>query len=117
MKEFELTIKAHHGAMAFIELNDDSVWEVGIIPTLSTVPEDHINVGVWKNNGVITYSTTDGNAPNAQGTNVGSNTYTPGVSETENSFGNVYGNGTMNPVLSYAVTNGVNGYIETAQMK
>lgn len=32
MKEFELTVKAHRGAMAFIELNDDSVWEVGIIP-------------------------------------------------------------------------------------
>ena len=94
-----------------------NVWEVSIIPTPSTVPEDHINVGVWKNNGVINYSTTDGNAPNAQGTNIGSNTHTAGVSETTNSYGNVYGNGTKNPVLSYAVTNGVKGSIETAQMK
>lgn len=32
MKEFYRDVKSQHGAIAFIELNDDSVWEVGIIP-------------------------------------------------------------------------------------
>ena len=94
------------------------VWEVGIIPTLSIVPEDHINVGVWKDsNGIINYSTTDGTAPKADKSNIGNTTFSPGVGETEESYGEVYGNGSKNPVLAYAITKGANGYIETAQMK
>ena len=31
--------------------------------------------------------------------------------------GMVYGNGTMNPILGYAITKSAGGFIETAQMK
>ena len=91
------------------------VWEVSIIPTQSMVPEDYINIGLWKKNGKINYSTTDGNAPN--GTNIGTTTHQPGLGETTDSYGQVYGNGSKNPVLAYAITEGSNGYIETAQKK
>ena len=91
-------------------------WEVGVVPTQSKVSIDHINIGVWKTeDGELTYSTTDGNAPN--GTNIGSKEYTAGAGAYVNSCGTVYGNGTKNPVLGYAITEGALGYIETAQMK
>ena len=69
-------------------------WEVSLIPTTSYVCEDNMNVAVWKNNGVITTSTKPNNTGN-----------------------NVYGNGTSQFVLGYATEEGVNGYIETAQLK
>ena len=69
-------------------------WEVSLIPTSSYVCEDNMNVAVWKNNGVITTSTRPNNTGN-----------------------NVYGNGTSQFVLGYATEVGVNGFIETAQMK
>ena len=71
-------------------------WEMSLIPTTSYVCEDNMNVAVWKNNGVITTST---EKPD---------------SDTGN---NVYGNGTSQFVLGYATEEGVNGYIETAQLK
>jgi hypothetical protein len=93
-------------------------WESSFIPTSSKVPSDHINVGVWKNaNGVITWSTTDGLEPD--GTNIGEKdlTHIGTSTPTENSYGTVYGNGTKNPILGYAIKQGALGYIETAQMK
>ena len=99
-------------------------WEVSYIPTTSKVSIDHVNVGVWKNSsGELTYSTTDGAAPNgiaagATGSNLGNNDSTHVVTgHTNESYGKVYGNGTKNAVLGYAITSGNNGYIETAQMK
>ena len=98
-------------------------WEISVIPTTSTVLIDHINVGVWKNSsGNLTYSTKDGNEPNGiePGTtnaNVGKTTYNIVVGHKTESSGTVYGNGSKNPVLGYAITEGSNGYIETAQMK
>ena len=93
------------------------IWEISIIPTSSMIPEDHINIGLWKKNGKINYSTKDGNIPNTEGTNIGVVEHTPGIGETANSYGQVYGNGSENPVIGYAITSGVNGFIETAQMK
>ena len=100
------------------------VWEVSVVPTVSKVNVDHINVGLWKDSdGKITYSTKDGNEPN--GSNVGTTEllhnesfYDSGAkSNGYKSWGNVYGNGSATAILGYAVTKGSNGYIETAQMK
>ncbi|UTC75226.1 hypothetical protein E4O03_00395 [Treponema sp. OMZ 792] len=74
-------------------------WEVSVVPTASRVQQDNINVGVWKTSGgVIKNSVTGTNS-----------------SGIEN--GTVYGNGTANPVLAYAIRQAMNGYIETAQKK
>ena len=93
-------------------------WEVSVIPSSSKISLDHMNVGVWKDNsGNLTYSTLNGlvpngKAPGANGSNVGKNSYT-----SSNDIGNVYGNGSKNPILGYAITKGSGGFIETAQMK
>ena len=105
---------------------DDEVftgnWDVSIIPTSSKLSVDHINVGTWKkSSGQITYSTTDGSEPNDS--NIGTTerlhneSYKTGNNQGYKSWGNVYGNGTKNPILGYAITKGSSGYIETAQMK
>ena len=91
-------------------------WEISIVPTESKVSVDHINVGVWKDgNGKLNWSTKDAKKPNGKaagvsGSNIGKTT--PGTSN-----GMVWGNGSMNPILGYAITQGSKGYIETAQMK
>ena len=85
------------------------VWEVSVIPTSSKVSVDHVNVGVWKDsNGKLNWSTKDGETPATN--NIG--TTSP---STDN--GMVYGNGSKNAILGYAITQGSKGYIETAQMK
>ena len=64
----------------------------------SYVCEDNMNVAVWKNNGVITNSVA-------------------GNSSSGSSNGTCYGNGKSQFVLGYATEVGVNGFIETAQLK
>ena len=74
-------------------------WEVTCIPTESRVEKDNINVAVWKDaNGTIKNSAT-------------------GTSSSNTTSGKVYGNGTSNPVLGYAIRKATEGYIETAQKK
>lgn len=91
-------------------------WEVSYVPTSSKFSDSNIGVGVWKDeNGVLNYSTTDGKTPSTD--NIGTNTYQPGQSETTESYGTVWGNGSKNAILGYATTSGASGYIETAQMK
>ena len=46
-----------------------------------------------------------------------SSTYNKANSYSSQSYGFVYGNGTANPVMGYAVKNGSGDTIETAQMK
>jgi hypothetical protein len=76
------------------------VWEVSLIPTSSYVCEDNMNVAVWKDtSGKIKTSVKEAN---------------PTSSTTS---GTSYGNGTSQFVLGYATEEGVNGYIETAQLK
>ena len=95
-------------------------WEVTVVPTSSRVSVDHVNVGVWKSTvtgheGELTYSTLDGDVPNGiKPGNAGANV---GKSSTATDNGMVYGNGTKNPILGYAITKGSGGFIETAQMK
>ena len=79
-------------------------WEVSIIPSSSKIPLDHINVGVWKD--------ASGNITNSKKPNG-----TIGTTSSGTSNGTIYGNGTMNPILGYAITKGSGGFIETAQMK
>ena len=101
------------------------VWEVSVIPTSSRTSVDHVNIGVWKDStGTITWSTTDGNAPELDNSNIGETKLD--YKEVFNSSagntgyktgGHVWGNGTKNPILGYSITQGASGYIETAQMK
>lgn len=75
------------------------VWECTIVPTTSKAIQDRVNVGVWKNNGVIKNSTT-------------------GTSSADTNWGKCYGNGTSNAVLGYVTApNSTSGFIETAQLK
>lgn len=92
-------------------------WECSIVPTDSTVEmqsnqHNDIGIGLWKDGGVIV----DSNSPK----------YTIGISATNNTMkgydsvsnGNVYGNGTKNAVLGYAIKHGsIGDNIETAQMR
>ena len=73
-------------------------WEVTLVPTSSEVQDDHINIGLWK--------TTAG----VKRTNVQT-----GTDSIASATGYSYGNGTANPVVGYAMVNGTQGYIETAQ--
>ena len=77
-----------------------SNWEVSIVPTASKVPQDRINVGLWKDSsGTIKAST-------------------QGSSNAGQYFGTCYGNTTANPVLGYQIReSSTSGYIETAQMR
>lgn len=96
---------------------DDSFtgdWECAVVPTSYATPlgsqgNNRMNVGVWKNSStwVIKNSTTGTASHNHSGT---------GYKATCNDT--VYGNGTQNPVMGYAIKiNGSSTYIETAQMK
>jgi len=89
---------------------DDSVtgaWEISLLPTASSVPQDRINVGVWKTTaGVLKNSVT--------GTSVTTKTGT-GYAAVNN--GQNFGNGTSNGILAYQIKVSTSGYIETAQKK
>ena len=94
---------------------DDEVtgkWEISVVPTSSIIEmqsnqHNDINIGVWKNSGAITNSTTGESSTNNQPS-----------SYSSVSNGQIYGNGTKNPVLGYAIKCGSSSdTIETAQMK
>ncbi len=89
------------------------VWEISVVPTAQIVEmqsnqHNDINIGIWKDaDGKVKASVT--------GSSSTSNTLN-GYNSTSN--GQVWGNGTMNAVLGYAVKKGSSGdTIETAQMK
>ena len=97
-------------------------WEVSVVPTTKTVnmqsaQYNKINVAVWKTASGILTTSADGNFTAFDKTSANnSKTNTPNsFASTSNGF--VYGNGTSNAVLGYAVKNGSNSTIETAQMK
>ena len=84
-------------------------WEISLIPSSSKISVDHINIGLWKDKGtgIIKNSTIGTSITEQEGANWNSTV----------SRGTIYGNGTDNPVLGYAITKNAGGYIETAQMK
>ena len=76
-------------------------WEISPVPTpnRTSVLDDNVNVGVWKDDsGQIKKSVS-------------------GTSSAYQYYGVCYGNGTSNPVLGYAIETGSGGSIETAQKK
>lgn len=88
-------------------------WENSIIPTTNTIPlgsqgNNKMNVGVWKDKDSwqIKNSVT--------GANTGSHS---GHSYGATCWDKVYGNGTANPIVGYAIKSASNGFIETAQLK
>lgn len=88
-------------------------WECSVVPTSKVVEmqsnqHNDINIGVWKDSSGIR---------KASSTGTSSVTNRPD-SYDSTSNGQIYGNGTDNPVLGYAVKKGSSGdTIETAQLK
>ncbi len=80
-------------------------WEVGFVPTSSSVVEDRVNVALWKKaDGTLDVSTTGTSKANYNNTN-----YKQGI---------CYGNGTSNPALGYVrKESGAKYWVETAQKK
>ena len=87
-------------------------WEISLVPsskTLTTNYYDKMNICLWKQNGsivrgdsaVFTISKTKTSANNVSGTTDGS----------------IYGNGTENPILGYAIESNSGTCLETAQMR
>lgn len=96
-----------------IEDEVTKAWEISVIPTTNTIPlgsqgNNKMNVGVWKDKDSwqIKNSVT--------GDNTGSHS---GHSYGATCWDKVYGNGTANPIVGYAIKSASNGYIETAQLK
>lgn len=96
-----------------IEDEVTKAWEISVIPTTNTIPlgsqgNNKMNVGVWKDKDSwqIKNSVT--------GDNTGSHS---GHSYGATCWDKVYGNGTANPIVGYAIKSASIGYIETAQLK
>ena len=88
-------------------------WEVTVVPSpsrLTTNREDKVNVGVWKNAGVLTDSKVDGSVKNSQKYNKISGYSSENWSKT-------FGNGTSNGVLGYQISTSTGSCLETAQMR
>ena len=89
-------------------------WECMIVPTSSVIEmqsnqHNDINIAVWKNKdtGVIKNSKSGTNSHS-----VNNNGY------STDAYGHVYGNGTNNPIMGYAIKSGASkNTIETAQMR
>ena len=77
-----------------------SNWEVTLVPSSSKIPQDRINVGLWKDSDGVRKASTKGTSSAGQ------------------YFGKCYGTGKDTPVLGYQIReSSTSGYIETAQMK
>ncbi len=96
-------------------------WEISLVPTTSTLTSqyyDKMNIGLWKvgnadgetrQKGLIVASN-DSKFTISKDKTSGSNTSTTNQ-------GDIYGNGTANPILGYAVESISGTFFETAQMK
>ena len=80
-------------------------WEMSLIPTISDVRSDNINIALWKDkdNGVINYTPSVVGSINAATPNANGSTVLP--------------NGTSEVVIGYATVKDTTGYIETAMKK
>ena len=90
-------------------------WEISLVPTSSKLTSqyyDKMNIGLWKQNGKIVNSTDSNFTVTGAGSGV---TSSSNSSTTTN--GNIYGNGTANPILGYAIESTSGTSLETAQMK
>ena len=93
-------------------------WEVTVVPSpnrMTTNREDKVNVGVWKNAGVLTDSKIAGNNnTRVVGTSSRGGTLN-GYSSTN--WSKTFGNGTSNGVLGYQISTATGSCLETAQMR
>ena len=88
-------------------------WEIAVVPTpsrMTTNREDKVNVGVWKNTGVLKDSKVSGAVQNSS-VKYGTTGY-----NAEN-WSKTYGNGTTNGVLGYQISTSSGSCLETAQMR
>ena len=84
-------------------------WEVAVVPTpsrMTTNREDKVNIGLWKNSGVLMNS--------KNGTSSYGNTVNGYSSEN---WSKTYGNGTSNGILGYQISTSTGSCLETAQMR
>ena len=89
-------------------------WEVAVVPSpsrMTTNREDKVNVGVWKNSGVLTDSKVDGEIKNSSHSAIGSSGY------SATNWSKTFGNGTSNGILGYQVSTSSGTGLETAQMR
>jgi len=95
-------------------------WEIVTVPTSNTPIMDRINVGLYKVNGVLTAIPAVSNPKIAANADMVNSAYTATRTGETNTFPVsdstiMYGNGTMNPAVAYAVDE--DGVLELAQMK
>jgi hypothetical protein len=84
-------------------------WEVTVVPSpsrMTTNREDKVNIGVWKDSGVLKNSTT-GTSRRGGSLN--------GYNSTN--WSRTYGNGTSNAVLGYQISTSTGSCLETAQKR
>ena len=89
-------------------------WEVSVVPSpsrMTTNREDKVNVGVWKNSGVLTDSKVNGEIKNSSHSAIGSSGY------SATNWSKTFGNGTSNGILGYQVSTSSGTGLETAQMR
>ena len=89
-------------------------WEVAVVPTpsiMTTNREDKVNIGVWKNSGVLTDSKVNGVIENSSHSAIGSSGY------SATNWSKTFGNGTSNGILGYQITTSSGSCLETAQMR
>ena len=125
--KFAYLVDKNHANKVPAGVNEDEsftgAWESTIVPTMSrltTNREDKINIGVFKTTGgVLNYSTTNGNSPADNGSNIGRNTCSSKTGDYSSSAesSKAYGNGSKNAVFAYQISGGTGSCIETAQMR
>ena len=84
-------------------------WECAVVPSpskMTTNREDKVNIGLWKNNGILTNSTV--------GT---SQSHKSGSGYTSVNWSKTFGNGSSNGILGYQVSTSSGTGLETAQMR
>ena len=88
-------------------------WEVTVVPSpnrMTTNREDKVNVGVWKNAGVLKDSKVNNAVQNSSNYNNLNGYDSANYSKT-------FGNGTSNAVLGYQITTATGSCLETAQIR
>ena len=95
-------------------------WEVTVVPTpsrLTTNREDKINIGVFKKDGVLNWSTTDGAKPSSSNIGTSYSKSKTGDYSSSEEESKCYGNGSKNAVFAYQISGSTGSCIETAQMR
>ena len=97
-------------------------WEISLVPTTSTLTSqyyDKMNIGLWKVGGVEGDARRKGLivASNDEKFTISNNKVSTDDNISSTTNGKIYGNGTKNPIVGYAIESSSGTYLETAQMK